>query len=389
MGKIHWIWLQLALGAGAATNKIFENFDNEVDIYNASDYSKQFSDNQKSRLMNKSLEDAYKIIEECENSGYKIITPDDGEYPAVLRNISAMPLVLYMRGSFDFNSEPMISIVGTRKPSNYSVKVATRIAFALAKANVTVVSGGAVGIDTASHKGAILAGGKTVAVLGCGLSVRYLMKNSELRNEIAQHGAVISEFPPFQGASKETFPIRNRIIAALGSGTVVVEAAKHSGSLITARFAKSYGKDIFAVPGAIFNSSYMGVNGLLEDGAIPVVTIKNILDRYEKLYPGKIDLQKAEAYDITDKGKTEEVKIKTKIEAVDNEVEFDLSPSARLTDLPPKTQQVYNALYDGKLHVNDIVQKTNLSLGEVLAQLTQLELMDKLESLPGRVYRLK
>ena len=218
------------------------------------------------------------IAEASAKRGVRILTQEDGEYPAVLREIAKPPLALFVRGNLVPDAE-RIAMVGSRHASSYGRHAAEEIAMGLAKTGVTVVSGAARGIDTASHKGAIRTG-RTVAVLGCGADVAYPKENARLLDEIASSGAVISEYPPGTKPLPAFFPQRNRIISGLCRGTVVVEAAERSGSLITAEFALSEGRDVFAVPGSIYSDTSRGCNRLIQQGAKLVAAVEDILEEY-------------------------------------------------------------------------------------------------------------
>lgn len=385
----YWIWFQSCVGEGAQINKYLDEFTSVKELYNATQYPFRLTHAQLEKLMNKDLDAAENIIKKCKERGYKIISFDDEDYPELFRFLSNPPAVIYMKGDFDFNCEPMVSMVGARKASKYSLNVATRLAYSLASGGMSVVSGGALGVDSASHKGALLAGGKTILVLGCGLGTRYLMENATLREKISQNGALISEFPPDRTANKSTFPLRNRLIASLGLGTIVIEANIRSGSLITAKCARECGKDVFAVPGGIYNSSFEGVNRLLKDGAKAVFGVEDILEEYESMYPEKINLKKALYYDINVQEKNYEELPETHIDAVDNEIKLDFDKKKQFPDLSPKARLVYDCLEFGEAHVNEIASKTGLSLNEVLSHLTTLELIEAVEALPGRKYKQK
>lgn len=218
------------------------------------------------------------IAEESAKRGIRILVREDDEYPSVLREIAKPPLALFVRGNPIPGAE-RIAMVGSRHASPYGKHAAEEIAMELAKHGVTVVSGAARGIDTAAHKGALRAG-RTVAVLGCGADVAYPKENARLLDEIAASGSVISEFPPGTQPLPAFFPQRNRIISGLCRGTVVVEAAERSGSLITAEFALSEGRDVFAVPGSIYSDTSRGCNRLIQQGAKLVAAAEDILEEY-------------------------------------------------------------------------------------------------------------
>ncbi|MEA2601477.1 MAG: processing protein, partial [Acidobacteriota bacterium] len=217
-------------------------------------------------LRERAGEVAAREIAEAERLGGRILTLDDAGYPAGLRQLSPPPAVITVRG--EIPGGPAVAIVGSRRADAYGQEAAELFARSLAAAGVTVVSGFARGIDAAAHRSALAApGGRTVAVLGCGLAVDYPRGHGRLAEEIAAHGAVISEFPCRLIPRAWHFPLRNRSIAALSTATLVVQAAHRSGSLITARHALDLGRDVWAVPGRIFDESSLGANALIREGA--------------------------------------------------------------------------------------------------------------------------
>ncbi len=384
---VYWLWLQEKLGAGAAVAKLLEQYGDIRSIYASTDYTGTYLRAGKQKLLDKSLEKSEQICAYCAQKGYTILTPEHARYPNAFRAMPDFPCALYVQGDIDFNAQPFISIVGARKATYYGLNVATRLAYSLAAGGAAVVSGGALGIDSAAHKGAVLAGGKTVMVLGCGLDGGYIKENDALRAAVVKSGAVVSEFAPQFKANRLSFPIRNRLIAALGLGTVVVQASTKSGSLITADFARQYGRDVFGVPGGIYNKDFQGVNELIRDGAGIVTGVADILDNYKQLYPAQIDIQKATAFDIRDNEEIYRDLPKTKIEAVDEEIELKLDEKKHIKGLAPKTRLVYDSLETGPKHINEICALTSLPQAEVMPQLTSLELIDAVIALEGRRYR--
>ncbi len=266
--------------------------------------------------------------------------------------------------------------MGTRKATATGVATARSFAFELAKQGTVVVSGGALGIDTAAHKGALQAGGKTVCVLGCGIDYNYLMGNASLREAIALSGAVISEYPPNTQAVNSNFPIRNRIISGLTLGTLVVEAAGKSGSLITAQYALEQGRDVFAVPAGIYSPVSQGVNGLIKSGAKPVSNAGEILEEYLYRFPGQIDFRDEETNVILSP-EPEPEPVQPAAETLD---EKEFSEDAVL---------LYSSLTDSPKHLSELERLTGISAPRLLTAVTELELAEKIRSHSGRRYSLR
>ncbi len=247
------------------------------------------------------------IAESCEKQDIRVLVRDDDEYPSILREIVRPPLVLFVRGNPISDAE-RIAVVGSRAASQYGKRVAEEIAMGVASHGVTVVSGAAQGIDSAAHKGALRAG-RTVAVLGCGVDVAYPKFNAKLLDEIAESGAVLSEYPPGTQPFPAFFPQRNRIISGLSYGTLVVEAAERSGSLITAELALSEGRDVFAVPGSIYSDLSKGCNRLIRQGAKLTASADDILDEYAWAKKKKPKKRQTELFeDTAPEGLSEEEK---------------------------------------------------------------------------------
>ena len=239
-------------------------------------------------------------IKTVEEHGIRIIRCVDGDYPELLRHIDDAPLLLYVKGTLKETDRHAIAMVGSRKMSGYGAKVAWLLSTELATCGLTIVSGMAVGIDTVSHRGALSTGGRTIAVLGCGLDQPYPPQNKELFDALAEKGCVVSEFPLGTPPLREHFPRRNRLISGLSLGVIVVEAAAQSGSLITAGCALEQGREVFAVPGNITSSSSKGTNGLIRKGAVVVRSVEDVLEELsphlggmpgitsrEKAHPGR------------------------------------------------------------------------------------------------------
>ena len=216
-------------------------------------------------------------LETAEQNGFRIVTFNDSDYPPLLKRIPDPPPFFYLYGRFDPNQRAL-AIVGSRKATPYGISATKSLCRDLAAAGVLVVSGMALGIDTAAHRGALEGGGPTVAVLGCGLDRIYPPKNTRLYHDIAENGAVLSEFPLATKPESHHFPMRNRIISGISSGVVVVEATKRSGSLITARLALEQNREVFAVPGSIQSFASKGTHGLIKQGAKLVESVEDVLE---------------------------------------------------------------------------------------------------------------
>src|SRR5713226_8866633 len=284
----------------------------------------------------------------------------DEHYPAWLRAIPDPPPVLYCDGVPEPGDRQAVAIVGSRQATPYGFRITETLAGELSALGFTILSGFARGIDAAAHRAALAAGGRTIAVLGCGLDVDYPPGHASLHAEIAGNGAVLTEFDPGMPPRATNFPRRNRIISGLALGVVVVEAAEDSGSLITARLALEQGREVFAVPGPIDAPTSRGPHGLLKQGAKLVETVDDIV---EELLP-KLDrpLQMAKSEPIA---------------ALPEHVE--LSPSERT---------VLDLMSREPLHLDDLTERSRLTTPAVAGILLGLELKALVKQLPGQRYCL-
>ena len=288
------VWLSLCTGvASAEFAPLIAQFGSAYALFRAEESEIEaldISESLKGKLCNKSLDEAYGILDFCRAHGIGILSYTDPAYPSTLRAIKAPPCVLYYKGRLpDFEKRLFISTVGTRSMSEYGKDMAYRISYELASTGTVIVSGMALGIDAACAVGALAAKGCTVAVLGCGIDVPYPRQHERLMHAIAEHGLVLTEFPPSTPPRGYHFPLRNRIISGLGVGTLVVEADLGSGALITAREAIVQGKDIYAVPGNVGDPNTSGTNALIRDGAAVVLGARDILQNYAFLYRDSVD----------------------------------------------------------------------------------------------------
>lgn len=284
-------------------------------------------------------------------AGCRIVTLLDDEYPPLLREIADPPPFLYVRGSLA-GIGTAVAVVGSRRASAYGRTVTERMAEELSRAGVAVISGLARGIDTAAHNGALKGEAKTVGVLGCGVDVVYPAENRRLFAEMAERGAVVSEFPLGTAPLAENFPRRNRIISGISHGVLVVEAAERSGSLVTARIALDQGRDVYAIPGNITNEGSRGANRLIREGAKLVDGVDDIL---EELPGGRVARR---------------------------------GVPMPAHDFSPAEAAVFALLSAEPLHIDRIIAKSALTVGELSAMLLRLELKGAVTQLPGKYFCL-
>lgn len=293
--NLYWVWLAERLGpASYDLPRLVVDYRSPYDIYTASPEElaevDNITDEAVRRLADKSLTEAAQIVDFCVRTGVRILTYGEDDYPILLHQLRNPPAVLYVRGELpQMNNHVCIAVVGTRRMSTYGRDNAFRFAYELGAANVIVISGLALGIDGVAASGAISGGGKTVAVLGCGIDRMYPTQHKQLSEIVAANGAIVTEFAPGTPPIGSNFPIRNRIISGMCQGTLVVEADAHSGALITARCADSQGRQVFAIPGNLGEENTAGPNVLIRDGGLIAVETNDILAEY-KDYDKSIDI---------------------------------------------------------------------------------------------------
>ncbi|MCQ2454849.1 MAG: DNA-processing protein DprA [Clostridia bacterium] len=371
------ITIQHIFGAGSLRAfKIYENIKSQNLLNNDIKTMLEkisFSEEVKIKLLAADYKIAENTIDLCKKHNVNILTIADKYYPEILKNIDVPPLVLYYKGELpNFDILPSITIVGPRKVSDYGKKVAFSLGYRLSKAGMIVVSGGALGCDTAAHEGALSTNGKTVMVLGCGIDAEYLMENKKLRDDTEKNGCIISEYPPLVKPTRHSFPIRNRIMSGLTLGTVIVEAPEKSGALITARCAMEQGRDVFVIPGSPSLKQYKGSNKLLRDGAKLLIDSSDIFGEYIPRFAEYLDLERAFS-------KEDEINHKKNIKKSSNNLQETLSNEAKI---------VYNYL-DRQIFSIDDISECGLSSDEILSSLTELELENLIEPIIGGKYKLK
>lgn len=407
-----WIWITQALGYNTPkVRRIYELYSDVSDFYNGGEQEWRFcgifTQNDINKLKCINIFVADKIIARCNELNYSVIAVDDEKYPCCLRNIESPPAVIYVSGTMpDVDNRLTIGIVGTRRATKYGKENSYKFGYALSKYGVATVSGGALGVDCASHRGSLAADGVTICVRGCGINARYLSENAGMRDTITKRGAVISEYPPDETPRSYYFPARNRIIAALSDGVLIIESGARSGSLITANLAGEMGKKIYALLG---NNSPQneGSNERIKDGtAIPVTDFMDILTSFDNLYAtsDKVDFDNLSLEDIEAvpvKGvKTLRVKKSKKkilipnapenntFEPTNNDSNKEIKHRKNL-NLNTTAQSVYDYINTEPVHIDKIAADLNIPVFKVLSALTILEMKGLVEALQGRRYILK
>ncbi len=436
--QLFWVWLAEALGAGSRVfRRLITFYDSPYEIFHAEESEIEripdLSARVQKALSDKSLQRATEIVESCERNGIGILTWGDADYPRILREIQSPPCVLYYLGELpDWNDRLCIGMVGTRRMSAYGLRTAYKISYELARAGAITVSGMAAGIDGVCAAAAMAAGGRTVAFLGCGVDIVYPSHHRSLYREIARQGTVVSEYPPATRPASYHFPLRNRLISGISQGTVVVEAGFGSGSLITAKEADLQGRDLFAVPANVGSRGAEGTNGLIRDGATPVLSTEDVLEPYRYLFSDTLDLEAAknagesasadlkylERLGVVELTKPREVQpplqasaetephgkeerktakrkaVKKETDATDARTDAGRreascktpTPDAVLSSLTPIQLAVLQAIPDDRAITADSLGNLGYPYGETVAALTMLEILGLIQKLPGALY---
>ncbi|MDO5396854.1 MAG: DNA-processing protein DprA [bacterium] len=437
--KILWVWLSLKISPGKMTiPALLEEYGDIEEIYREKNYtySAYLSFKERRSLADKSLESAYDVCRRTDECGAKILVYDDEKYPENLRQIDSPPYVLYVKGKvIDWDRYLLISVIGTRDCTQYGVNVTRRIAGGLAEQGVVIVSGLAKGLDSAATAEALRYNSYSVGVLGCSIDKIYPLENKALYNAVEKTGILISEYPPGSNNGKSAFPLRNRIIAGISSGLLVTEAPLRSGTNITVNYAYDYNKDVFAVPGSIFEKNNEGTNRLLKGSAKATVCAEDILEEY----PDIAERQRAPMGNIFIEELPEiEALIESGIIKKDNKREgmgyseyrtasgkagrigigrrsvfsrksteiYERQQSDKIAASEPKEQEtndkkrlpeglskdeklVAEVLLGGEKMKDEIIRETALDAGDVNTMLILLEMQGAVEVLPGNIYRLK
>jgi DNA processing protein len=362
-----WLALALTPGLGARmAGKLLRAMGSPETIFNAS-----LNELQSHRLppavaqmihSRQPMSAAAKELAQAQAAGIRLLTWDEPQYPQRLREIYDPPTLLYVRGNIELLNRHLISIVGSRRPTPYGNQMAQRLARDLADRGLVIVSGLARGIDSCAHKGALSSlTGATIGVLGCGIDVIYPKENKKIFAEMEKRGAIISEFPMGAFPGPQNFPIRNRIISGMSVGVVIVEGAQYSGSLITARLAMEFGREVYGVPGNATQPTSFGPNQLIKQGAKLATSWEDVIEE-----------------------------LPTPVRAALLPVETASSEERALLverDLPPAEGALYHLLgEDGTRDVDDLVELSGLTSSEVLAALFDLKLKGVVRQLPGKQF---
>lgn len=407
-----WLWLSLHFGEGTRLYRgLLDHFGSIERIYESDDIDALgcniLTDTQRSKLLDKNLSHAIEIRQWCIDNDISIITYADDLYPHSFTLLEDFPAVFYCLGNFpELEGEVAISIVGTRRMSVRGERMAFNLGYTLAKGGAYTVSGMALGIDATAQRGTLAAGGFTIAVLGSGINVIYPKANEDIYYKIAETGAIITEYPPNTPPNARNFPVRNRLISALGLGLVVVEGDENSGSMITARRAKKQKKDIFAVPGPGGEFLSAGPNKLIREGAIVVESAVDILEQYLDVYSCTLDLSAAkvlpkrkEYYKIASKYDDNRISSgentfdpnhkRKKLGLFTRKKESSEEKNKVTVDFSLMTEDekvVYDAMEEGKMITADHLTDLGYDVPALSVILLNLEINGFIDSNPGGFY---
>jgi len=375
--EIYWLALKLVPGLGARTcSKLLDRFPTPQAVFRASRTELEAAGLGGAVAQSVSsgctFDEAAAQQEKMAACGAELITIGDPRYPQPLREIFDPPFLLFARGRVELLNSLGLAIVGTRRPTPYGLAVAERLAGDLAHAGLTIVSGMARGIDSASHKGALSQGGATVAVFGCGVDVIYPQENKKLASEIAAKGLLVSEFPMGSVAFPQNFPLRNRIVSGISVGVLVVEGAQYSGSAITAKLAIDQGREVFAVPGNITSKLSWGPNLLIKQGARLVQDWNDVV----------AELPPEARRQLIERGRSR--LLETGVESSSG------TQASLLNDAGPELGEaarraLQQLQVDAPVHLDDLLEKVeNTSASELIAALFELEMLGLVKQLPGK-----
>ncbi len=402
----YWLWLVMVFGvANVKTLEIAQMHDTLKEAYyvlHDPDCS-LLNEKEKQNVRRISLEQSESIMAYCEKNGIGIMTWDSELYPQPLRNIYNPPVVLFYKGEPKLLHDNMLlTVVGTRRPSPYSMRVSEWLCRDLVRCGIILVSGCAVGLDASAHRTALEEGRPTIAVLGCGVDYDYPRENRVLKQKIVENGLLLSEYFPGTPPNGYHFPVRNRILSGISEAVLVVEAGARSGALITANLACEQGKHVFCVPpGDLFDARYSGVVNFLRDGAYPVFNYLDVLYTYYLRYPYKLTLFTDEnatrtqdslifSLDADDKGKSPAAKPQnTRTRVRSNPVsETEQKPKVRMEDITAEHQKILELLKSGGQNTNAICCQLEMDFQYVTVLMMELEMAGYIKNTERDVFEL-
>lgn len=358
-GRKYWLGFNVIKGIGPVRLRALRQYFGDLEIAWHAGESELMNAGLDRRTLTSFIQtrrtiDLDKLTQEVDQIGATVLTLDDPDYPVLLRELPDAPPVLYIKGSLSADDQWAVAFVGTRRATVYGRDMTCNLVTPLVHAGITIISGLALGIDAVAHKAALDAGGRTIAVLGCGIDTIYPPEHRKLAAEIMNSGAVVTEFPPRTPPEGKNFPVRNRIVSGLSIAVVVIEAPESSGALLTADIAAEQGRDVFAVPGNITSKSSIGTNRLIQNGAKLVISADDIMDELN-LTRGTVEMR----------SQIREVAPANPIEAALMEY---------LTDEPQ--------------HIDDLCRLSGLPITQVSSHLTLMELKGMVRRVEGMMYML-
>ncbi len=383
-----WLWLSECRGVSVLRkNALLEAFGGAEEIRACRD-ERRFAELGLRPEEIRALTDAKRpsgenIERVCSEKNITILTQRDAAYPEKLRNIPDAPIVLYMRGELPPVDDSLtVAVIGSRRPSAYGRVMCANLTDRLCRAGAIIVSGMAMGLDSDAALAALRADRPTVAVLGCGVDVCYPSRSREIYEWIPRQGAILSEYAPGTPPAAANFPARNRIISGLSDGVLILEAARRSGTLITAELAEQQGRDLFAVPGNIDSPNSEGVNRLISDCRAKAVTRPwDVLGEYTGRYPG---------VDAGEKDRPFRPGFRQNVAPAAAEAEAGKAPASGESGMgmTPEEKAIYECLLQGRRHVDEIIREVGMPASKVLPLLTVMELMGRVKALPGKYYAI-
>ena len=389
--ELYWIALKLVPGLGTrVANRLLERFRTPQAIFRASRTELEAAGVSgavaQSVASGSTFDDAATQQEKMLREGAAAITLGDSRYPEALRGIYDPPIMLFARGRVELLNTTSLGIVGTRRPSAYGLAATERLSSDLAYAGLTIVSGMARGIDSAAHKGALAAGGATVAVFGCGVDVIYPSENRKLAAEIATKGLIISEFPMGATAFPQNFPIRNRIVSGLSFGVLIVEGAQYSGSAITAKLAAEQGREVFAVPGNITSKLSWAPNLMIKQGARLVQDFNDVLSEVpaeSRRHLKSVGQEAARGVDRAESSGNGSATKSLGPASLFSGREPEAATPPEMAGVASRTLELLKV--DDPQHLDNLLEKMeDTTSSEVVAALFELEMQGLVKQLPGK-----